>query len=310
MLLNVHFIRPLWFLASIPLLFLFWRALQRTSTKIAWSDVCDSHLLPYLIKNTKHHQRTQPLFFLIACAQFMIISLAGPTWSRLPVPTFQQSQPRIIVLDMSDAMLVTNPSPSRLIRAKFKLHDLFKRTKSGQFGLIVYTAEPFVVSPLTDDAKTIDALLPVLTPDIMPIKGHRLSLALEQAQQLITQAGFQTGDILVITAHEPSEIALNTARTLAHEGVHTSIMSMLREQTSQLLFKQLATAGQGYVIPFSDTNSDLNQWLKASHRRQQLMINKQQNIPVWQDQGRWFLIPALLCLLPVFRRGWLQRIDS
>ena len=287
-----------------------WRVLRRTSAKNAWSDVCDSHLLPYLIKNNKHHNHTQPLLLLIACAQLMILSLTGPTWSRLPVPTFQQSQPRIIVLDMSEGMLVNNPSPSRLTRAKFKLHDLFQHKNAGQFGLVAYTAEPFVVSPLTDDGKTIDALLPVLTPDIMPLKGNRLSLALEQARQLITQAGFQSGDILVLTAHEPSETAIDTAQTLARDGMHTSIMPILRDRTLHASFKRLAAAGQGYLIPFSDTDSDLNQWLKTSHMRQRAIINSQQNIPIWQDQGRWLLIPALLLLLPVFRRGWLQRINS
>lgn len=307
---NLHFIRPLWFLAFIPMLFLMWRVLRRTPAKNAWSDVCDSHLLPYLTKSNKRHNHTQPLLLLLACAQFMVLSLAGPTWSRLPVPTFQQSQPRIIVLDMSDNMLVTNPSPSRLTRAKFKLHDLFQHSNAGQFGLVAYTAEPFVVSPLTDDGKTIDALLPVLTPDIMPIKGNRLSLALEQARQLITQAGFQSGDILVLTAHEPSETAIDTAHALARDGMHTSIMPILRDRTLDSSFKRLSTAGNGLLIPFSDTDSNLNQWLKSSRMRHRAIMNSQQHIPVWQDQGRWLLIPAVLFLLPVFRRGWLQRMNS
>ena len=307
---NLHFIRPYWFLAVIPLLVLTWRAFRRQPTQHAWSDVCDPHLLPYLIKTNKHQRHTQPLLILLACAQLMVISLTGPTWSRLPVPTFQQSQPRIIVLDMSNNMLVPNPPPSRLMRAKFKLHDLFQHKDVGQFGLVVYTAEPFVVSPLTDDGATIDALLPSLTQDLMPVKGNDLSLALTQAQALITQAGFHSGEILVMTALSPSESAIDTANELASSGVHTSIMPILRDSIPSDAFKQLAKAGQGYLIPFSDTESDLNQWIRRSHKPLREIIIQQQNIPVWRDQGRWFLLPALLLLLPVFRRGWLQRINS
>lgn len=306
---NLHFIRPWWFLACIPLLLLLWQALQQIVTKNSWNDVCDSHLLPFLLKKTKHSYQTQPLFYLLACALFMIISLAGPTWSRLPVPIFKPNKACVIVLELSEAMLATDRPPSRLARAKFKLHDLFQSKQMGQFGLIVYTSQPFVVSPLTDDGKTIDALLPVLTPDIMPVTGHNLSLALQQAQQLITQAGFETGDILVITAHEPTDRAIQTARSLARDTIYTSIMSMQQEPTSQTTLKRLASAGNGLVIAFSNTNSDINQWVKQSHRHQQQVVNKQQTIPVWRDQGRWFLIPALLLLLPVFRRGWLERIN-
>lgn len=305
---EIHLIRPWWLLACIPLAWLVWQALRQLSTKNAWNDVCDSHLLPFLIKKTKHSYQAHPLFYLFACAFFMIISLTGPTWSRLPVPTFQPIQAHVVVLDLSDAMLRTDRTPSRLARAKFKLHDLFQSKEAGVFGLIAYTAEPFVVSPLTDDSKTIDALLPVLTPNIMPVTGHNLSLALEQAQQLITQAGFESGDILVITAHEPSDSAITTAQTLARNRMNTSIMSMQRKPTSQTTLKRFAKAGNGLVIHFSNDPSDMTKWLNKSH--QQNRLNTQQNIPVWRDQGRWFLIPALILLLPVFRRDWLQRING
>lgn len=307
---DIHFIRPWWFLACIPLLLLIWQSIHQQATKNTLNDICDSHLLPFLIKKTNLSHPTQPLFYLFTCALLMIISLAGPTWSRLPVPTFQPSQARVIVLDLSDAMLATDRTPSRLVRAKFKLHDLFQSKQAGQFGLVVYTSQPFVVSPLTDDGQTIDALLPVLAPNIMPVAGHNLSLALQQAQQLITQAGFETGDILVITAHEPSDKAIKTAQSLARNTIYTSIMSIQQEPTSQTTLKRLATAGKGLVISFTNTNADINSWLKQSRHHQQHMINKQQTIPIWRDQGRWFLIPALLLLLPVFRRGWLQRINS
>ena len=308
---EFHFIRPLWLLTLLPLLVLAWHVFRQTSAMTAWSSVCDVHLLPHLIQTKKHSRRIFSRLLLIVSVVLMIISLAGPTWSRLPVPTYQQIQPRVVILDMSNTMLIRDLTPDRLSRAKFKLHDLFMHQGVGQFGLVVYTDEPFVVSPLTDDGQTIDALLSSLTPDIMPVQGQQLASALEQAGQLITQAGFQQGQIVVLTASPPSAEAIAAAKTLSHAGIYTSVLPVLgHELKKDTLFQPLAEAGQGQLLPFSDTSTDIEKWLSASRGSPSYVENLQNEIPVWRDQGRWFLIPTLIFLLPAFRRGWLQRINT
>jgi len=310
MIADFHFLRPLWFFAIIPLTLLAWQLFKRKSQVHAWSAVCDTHLLPWLLHSNGHNKRTRPLLLLLACALLIIISLAGPTWSRLPVPTYQQIQPRVLVLDMTPAMLTDDLSPDRLSRAKFKLHDLLQHRDAGQFGLIVYTGEAFVVSPLTDDGRTIDALLPSLTPAIMPVRGNRLETALVQAEKLFTQAGSESGEILVLTANPPSQSGIRETKRLASHGINTSVIPVMKQQTSSSSFELMAKAGHGHVISFTDTQADLDQWLAASQANQRFGINLQNDIPVWRDQGRWFLIPVLLLLLPLFRRGWLQRINT
>lgn len=305
-----HFLRPWWLLCFLPVLGLIGLLWQQKPLLQAWGAVCDSHLLAELMQTNGNSKRKMALSFLLGSALFLCISLAGPTWSRFPVPTYQHIQPRVIVLDMSEAMLATDLLPNRLTRARFKLHDLYTRKDIGQFGLVVYSGEPFVASPLTDDGKTIDELLSSLTPDIMPVEGQHLDTALKQALDLIHQAGFNQGQVLVLTAETPSVEAIATAKELATDHIQTSIMPVARDASSSGLFQQFANAGQGLVIPFSDTASDLDTWLSKTRSNQQFSINADNEIPQWRDQGRWFLIPALLLLSPVFRRGWLQRIST
>lgn len=307
---EFHFIRPLWLLAFLPLLVPAWYLFRQSSTMTSWNKVCDDHLLPYLIQNKGFHRRTFSWALLLASVALMIIGLCGPTWSRLPVPTYQQIQPRVVLLDMSSEMLSKDLSPDRLQRAKFKLHDLFQHHDAGQFGLVVYTGEPFVVSPLTDDGQTIDALLSALTPDVMPVEGQELSSALEQAAQLVAQAGFKNGELLVFTASPPSADAIKIAIALSHHGIDTSVIPVISRNTStNPLFQQLAKAGHGELIPFSDASDDIDRWLATTSGSKQYQANLQNDIPIWRDQGRWFLIPALFLMLPVFRRGWVQRIN-
>lgn len=307
---DFHFLRPWWLLAIFLLVAVALKLWRLSPHLESWAAVCDSHLLAHLVQTKGKGKRHLALALLLLSALFLLISLAGPSWSRLPVPSYKQIQPRVLILDMSDAMLAKDLSPDRLTRAKFKLHDLLSRSDIGQTGLIVYTGEPFIVSPLTEDAKTIDSLLSSLTPDAMPVGGQHLESALEQAEKLITQAGFNQGQVLVLTAESPSTAAVNEATNLAKKNIHTSIMPIIANQSLMPLFQRLANAGQGMVLPVTDSPADLERWLNAAANNHQYSLSEQNLIPVWKDEGRWFLIPALLFLLPVFRRGWLQRIDT
>ncbi|MDP1604585.1 MAG: VWA domain-containing protein [Legionella sp.] len=305
-----HFLRPWWFLCLIPLLFLITRLWRQNLHLHAWSAICDSHLLAPLIQNRSTTKRQSALVLFFISSLFMIISLAGPVWSRLPVPAYHQIQPRVLVLDMSDSMLVQDLTPDRLTRAKFKLHDLLSQKEGGQFGLVVYTGEPFVVSPLTDDSNTITSLFQTLTPDIMPVDGSQLDKALDQAAKLITQAGYTHGQLLVLTGTPPDSAAINAAKKFAGMRIFTSVMPIIADETLNKLFQPLAKAGGGALLPVSNTSQDLLNWLKISTNNQQFVRSQQDDMPLWRDEGRWFLWPALILLLPAFWRGWLQRVDS
>ena len=308
---ELHFLRPLWLWALLPLIGLVIGLLQRRSAVSIWSKVCDAHLLqPLLI----YHGRTQRLatvlgvFCSLCC---MILALAGPTWSKISVPTYQHLNPHMILLDLSSTMLTQDLSPDRLTRAKFKIHDLLALPNAGQFGLMVYSSEPFVVSPLTDDAQTIDILLASLSPDILPVDGNHLEQALMEAQTMFTDMGLHAGDMLVLSGQVPSAAAVDAAQKLGQEGYTVSVMPLLADKSARSLFAPLAKAGHGTVLAFTDSDADIEKWLtsrsKASHRYQ---MNDQDDVAIWRDQGRWFLVAGLLFFLPLFRRGWFERIGA
>lgn len=305
---DFHFLRPWWLLMILPVLGLalaFWR---QTPKLHAWAEVCDPHLLNHLLQGKGQGKRTMSLLCLFLSLLLMTASVAGPVWYKLPVATYKPVQPRVLVLDMSDNMLANDLTPNRLARAKFKLHDLFARKGIGQFGLVVFTGEPFIVSPLTDDGQTISSLLSSLTPDIMPVTGQNLDSAMSEASKLIQQAGYEQGQILVLTADSPSSAAITLARKLAGSSIFSSIMPVKSDIKLNPLFQSFANAGGGQLLRYTSDSDDLDQWINAS-KNQQFALSKDDDVPLWRDEGRWFLIPALLLLLPVFQRGWMQRVS-
>lgn len=307
MMADFHFLRPWWLLLILPLISLVVILWQQNPRLHAWGEVCDSHLLDHLLQRKGQGKIMVSVSPIILSVFFMIISISGPSWFKLPVATYKPIEPRVLVLDMSDNMMISDLTPSRLERAKFKLHDLFSHKEVGQFGLIVFTGEPFVVSPLTDDGQTISSLLSSLTPDVMPVGGQNLDMALNEASNLINQAGYEHGQILVLTADTPSSEAIEKAKKIAKSGIISSIMPIRADKDLNPLFQHFANAGQGQLLKYSSDSSDLEQWLN-NKGNQEYALSQDDDIPLWRDEGRWFLIPALLFLLPVFRRGWLQRV--
>lgn len=308
MMADFHFLRPWWLLLILLLIGLTIQLWRQTPRLHAWGEVCDCHLLDYLLQRKGQGKRMFSLSFFLLSVLFLILSISGPTWYKYPVATYKPVQPRVLVLDMSDNMMRNDLSPNRLSRAKFKLSDLFSQKGVGQYGLVVFTGEPFVVSPLTEDGQTISSLLSTLTPDIMPVGGQKLDTALTEASQLIKEAGYDHGQILVLTADTPSSQAMQIAKKLAAKGIYSSILPIRADKNLNPLFQQFANDGKGQLLEYTTDSSDLEQWLNAGNGEEEFTLNKDDDIPLWRDEGRWFLIPALFFLLPLFQRGWLQRV--
>ena len=308
MMYQLHFLRPEWFIAFIPFTILSFMMLHQPSTSRSWQKVCDPHLLPHLLETHKQGPRYRALLYLLSAVLCMILGLAGPSGKKLPVPVYEYLHPRVVLLDVSHESLTDDLKPNRLTRAKFKLHDLFQHQDKGQFGLIAYTEEPFVVSPITHDAQTIDTLIDPISPDIMPIDGTNLKQALLNATQLIQHTGALRGDILVLTGTPPSQLAIKTAKKLAEKQIHTSILPLTTSITHTTQFDKFAHAGHGLNISFSNTATDLNTWLNYNSFDHSLKEKDNESIPAWRDDGRWLIIPALLLLLIAYRRDWPERL--
>ena len=140
------------------------------------------------------------------CWLLLCLSLAGPTWSKLPQPVHKEDSALVIVFDLSPSMLAQDISPSRLVRARYKIIDIVKARKQGFTGLVVYGGEAFTVSPLTEDGNTIASLVPTLNPALLPSYGSNTEDAVATAIELINNGGYQQADFcLLYTSPSPRD---------------------------------------------------------------------------------------------------------
>ena len=195
---QFHFLRPAWLLALLPLLVLLWHGFKNRSHGRSWQTVVDAKLLPHLLGD-KREEGVRTLWLILGIAAGLaIFALAGPVWEKLPQPIFRQQSALVIALDLSRSMDAGDIRPSRLTRARLKIADILDLRDEGQTALVTYAADAFVVTPLTEDAETINALLPALTTEIMPTQGSNAASALGQSFELFDNAGVTRGDILLL----------------------------------------------------------------------------------------------------------------
>lgn len=324
MLSDFHFLNPGWFLALLPLGAILWGIGRRGAGAGAWQRVVDPNLLPHLLVQGGGKGRRLSLSLLALGWLIAVIALADPTFERLPVPAYRGELARVVVLDLSRSMEAADQKPSRLDRARYKVADILERSQDGQVGLIAFAGDAFVVSPLTDDADTILAMLDAVVPEIMPVQGSRPDLALAKAAELLTQAGATRGEVVLVGDDAGGARALEQAKALRDAGHSLSVIGVGTKEGAPVpgvrdtderpvmsrlnpdSMRALADAGGGVYAPLSADGRDLDKVLRAEAKMpDQAQQEAQIQTEVWKELGPWILLGLLPLAALAFRRGWL-----
>jgi Ca-activated chloride channel family protein len=300
---EFHLLRPWWLLLLLPSLLLLWRLLKQHQSESAWSRVVDPELLRALQRGSDTPRSRLPTLLLFSFWLLALIALSGPSWERQPTPGWESEAALVLLLDLSPSMSASDLPPSRLERARFKLMDILQQRREGRTALILFSEEPYLVTPLTDDVNTIRNLLAAIEPDILPTQGDFAAPALAMATQLLQQGGAEQGELLLLS-DGVADIAdtLSGAHQLAQQGYRLSLLALHPSERATL--ERIATTGGGRYATLSADDRDIHHLLPkgspalSSHRA------RQEQIEHWVEAGVWLLLPIALLAALGFRRGW------
>jgi Ca-activated chloride channel family protein len=314
---DLHFLRPQWLWALLGLPFLAWWWRMRRRQRSAWRDVVDPHLLPHLLEGDAGARVRGALWLGLLGAAIAVCALAGPSWKRGAQPLWQSHTPLVIALDLSSATLASDLPPSRLLQARAKIATLLKRRDGGQVGLVAFADDAYTVAPLTDDAANVALFLDALAPDVMPVDGSHADRAIAWSTRLLRQAGFERGDILLLTDHA-DEAARRAGVAAAGEGYRVSVLGLgssggaaYRNAEGRIAearldagsLRALAAAGGGRYAALTTGDGDLASLGVLDPQQAAATATHGEKSAAWLDQGYWLLPPLLLLALFAFRRG-------
>lgn len=325
---DFHFLRPLWLLLLLAAVLLPLVIRRFRQSDSGWSRIIPERLLRPLISQSgaAGTPRKSPVWPAVAAVVTLAIALAGPSWRQAPTPLQQQNDSLVVVLDLSLSMLATDVEPDRLTVAKRKIRDILKAREGALTALVVYAADAHVVTPLTDDRNTIEGMLDVLEPVIMPAAGNRTDLGIQRGLELLEQGAPGNGRLLLIADNvgeryreqvtdrlAGSRFPLSTLTVGTTEGgpIPLARQGFIRDNGDIVIaranpegMENLARRNGGKSHQLTITNEDIvtlelrpidsADWQDSD---QDLTVNR------WQDDGYWLLWLAAPLVLIGWRRG-------
>lgn len=331
----------LWALAALPLVWLVAALWRRRAIGGAirgrGGDIrafADAHLLPHLLAagengasrlKTASRRRFLGIWSLIWA--LCVVAMAGPRWDYTEVKIYTPAANLLILLDLSRSMDAQDVKPSRLARARQEIADIMRLAGGVNIGLIAYDSVPHVMTPLSDDRQTLGRLLPSLNTGLVYVPGSNLAPALARAGAMLGRESGQDKHILVISDggfQDADGDILRTEQELVAAGIRVHVMGLGTAQGApvpdgqgglakdaqgqkvivriqQDRMQRVATDGRGLYLDASYLEDDTARLLA------QIGTGGAQNAAekttrMWEERFYIALIPALLLMLPWFRR--------
>lgn len=326
---TLHLLRPEWLWALLPgllLTLLVWRQRRQSG---GWEQVIDPELLPELLETpAATGQHRWPWLVLLAWV-LGTLAAAGPSFRQLPQPVEQPTDALVLLLDLSYSMKSTDLAPSRIDRSRQKLIDLLQRRSAGQTALVAFAGDAHVVTPLTDDHRTIANLLPALNPDMMPLPGSDAVAAVQKGLSLLQSAGIPRGHLILVSDGVEIAQAREIQALLAEGGSRLSVLAVgtpegaplplprggfLRDRAGDIVIpgvdtaplRSLARGAGGRFSEMRVDDSDLDHLLSAGlFSAGPDTRSTSLHADAWEDQGYWLILLLLPLTAALFRRGWL-----
>ncbi|MEM7600556.1 MAG: VWA domain-containing protein [Verrucomicrobiota bacterium] len=303
---QFHFLRPMAFLLLVPVVLIWWFWRKQTDPLRGWKQQIAPELLKALLVG-KPSSRLAPARWLLIGWMLMVVLIAGPTWRLEPSPFAEDASPLLVLLKSDVSMDTSDPAPSRMHRAELKIADLAELRKGQPLGLIAYAGSAHLVLPPTRDTAVVAEMAGEITPEIMPVSGDRLDLALREAARVLGKAG--AGGSIVVFA----------------DLVNTDPAS-LRELSSEFAYPIQFLQITGADSPSEETVRAAAKVFRAPVERMRVddddvasLVRRASATPVsqegneterWEESGYWLLPAVGILLLAAFRRRETEEVSG
>jgi Ca-activated chloride channel homolog len=278
-----------------------------------------AYLVRIFILTRKTFNRFNTVFYklFIRSAYFglILISLLGPSFglARKEIPVTQKEI--FLLMDLSRSMTADDIQPSRFEKARIAAKKIAEETRNARTGIIIFTEEAFLHSPLTEDKEALNTFLDMLTPGLIENQGSNLDapikLALKKFSQKANDSKPVTRFIIFLTDGEDfSENSRELAEDAQESGIFVSALGIGTETGSPIksegkllntslnshYLREICKAGKGTyheINNHSDNTAsiirELNEWQGKS-----VLVKK---TDAAANKYFYFLLPALILMV-------------
>lgn len=266
--------------------------------------------------------RSSILKFILRSFYFglMILALLNPSFGEMKGTIKAQGKDIFILIDVSKSMDATDIQPSRIEKAKFEINRFVNKFSDDRIGLIIFSEDAQMLSPLTFDRKATDYLVPKINTDMFYEGGTNFTPALELALKKLskTKSKTQSKAIILISDGENFGIINKTIYSQIRKkginffavGIGTSNGITLKEGNSfrkdadgniiitrlePALMKKIASETRGKYLEIKTVSNSFNDLINQVEEITSNLIDERQ-IDVIENKYFYFLIIALFLL--------------
>ena len=129
----------------------------------------------------------------------MLVSLCGPYFGQIERKLLVLGRDIYLLVDVSKSMDATDVAPSRLEKVKYELNFLVQQLANSRIGLIAFSNDAFIQSPLTYDSESLQFMIQSLDTKLLPRQGTDVCEALRLAYEIMQRSSeTNTSKIVVV----------------------------------------------------------------------------------------------------------------
>lgn len=305
----------LYFLLILPVLLVifFW---YMRSKKRALKSFGDMKLLKTLMPDVALKKQYIKFWILFVCAGLFVLIVAGPQFGSKLETVKKQGIEVMVCLDVSNSMLSTDVSPTRLDKAKQILSRLVDNLENDKIGLIVFAGDAFIQLPITSDYVSAKMFLSSINPSMVPTQGTAIGSAINLAVRSFSPNENSEKTIILITDGEDHEDnAKGAAEAAVKKGIKVNVLgigslqggpiptgngymkdkegNMVLTKLNEAMCQEIAAAGEGMYARTDNTNNAL----KALQAELDKMTKSEVESKVYSSYNEKYYIPAWILLL-------------
>ncbi len=302
---DIILLRPVWLVGAPAVAGFAILVLLHRRSLAGWRNIVEPHLLEFLAArgHVQAPRGTGTVSYLAAIAALAALGLAGPATRNHGAPTFRNHEIVFLLIDLSRSMT----EGGNLDDAKASASLILAGAGTRPVALALFAGDAYLVSPPTSDPSALETIVSVLGPDTLPVAGSRPDRALTLARRVLIEADARAADIIVLSdGGGLGPEAEHAARALREDGVRVSAVYVSPSgevygmpAPDRQSMARIAEAGGGVLIDGTDTAA-LSDFLLERPGR--LGADAEIAALLFEDHGRWFLWPALIPALLLFRR--------
>ena len=157
----------------------------------------------------------------------MAIALLGPVRGYTLREIQRLGVDLVICIDTSRSMLVQDLKPDRLTRAHREVRGLLDHLEGDRVGVIAFSGDARLVSPLTHDRKTLTHFVKTLSPADNMLGGTNVGGALERALELFDgRTGAHEAICLLTDGEDLVGEGMVIAEMAAERGIRVYVVGM------------------------------------------------------------------------------------